>query len=130
MIARTVPVIPSLLPVLEGTGFDADKLNSNPKENNPFELYERDLWVYDTYDNSVILDIRNNFLPNFDKPMLFVYSQNDPRTGGHVTNVNPVAKLIMNPDGIHHQDINNPEHYAPALRQEIIDYIGKYVKLP
>jgi hypothetical protein len=36
----------------------------------------------------------------------------------------------MNPDGIHNQDINNPENYSPALRQEIIDYIGKFVKLP
>jgi hypothetical protein len=36
----------------------------------------------------------------------------------------------MNPDGIHNQDINNPENYSPALHQEIIDYIGKFVKLP
>lgn len=115
----------SLLPQLEGTGFDAAKA-----DENPFELYECDMWLYDTYDNSVHLDILNNFLPNFDKPILLVYSQHDPWTGGRVTNVNPVAKLIINPDGIHGEDINNPDHYSPALRQEIIDYIGKYVKLP
>ena len=120
----------SLLPQLEGTGFDADKRNGNPREVNPFEFYKRDLWVYDTYDNSVILDIVNNFLPNFDKPILLVYCQNDPWTGARPTNLNPVAKLIINPGGFHFMDINNPDHYSPALRQEIIDYIGKYVKLP
>jgi predicted alpha/beta-fold hydrolase len=97
---------------------------------NPNKLYDCDMWLYDAYDNSVHLDILNNFLPNCEKPILLVYSQNDPWTGARITNVNPVAKLIINPDGIHHQDINNPEHYSPALRQEIIDYIGKYVKLP
>ena len=118
----------SLLPVLEGTGFDAEKLV--PKVNNPQSLFECDMWLYDTYDNSVNLDILNNFLPNCEKPILLVYSQNDPWTGCRITNVNPVAKLIINPDSYHNQDINNPEHYSPALRQEIIDYIGKYVKLP
>lgn len=115
----------SLLPQLEGTGFDAAKA-----DENPFDLFERDLWLYDTYDNSVMLDIVNNFLPNFDKPILLVYCQNDPWTGGRPTNLNPVTKLIINPDGYHNQEINNPDLYDPALRQEIIDYIGKYVKLP
>ena len=118
----------SLLPQLEGTGFDESLLN-DPKAN-PLDLFECDRWLYDTYDNSLFMDVLNNFLPNFDKPMLLVYSQNDPCTGAGVTKVNPVAKLIMNPDGIHNHDINNPDHYSPALRQEIIDYIGKYVKLP
>ena len=118
----------SLFPSLEDTSFDADKLV--PRVGNPNKLYDCDMWLYDAYDNSVHLDILNNFLPNCKKPILLVYSQNDPWTGARITNVNPVAKLIINPDGIHHQDINNPEHYSPALRQEIIDYIGKYVKLP
>ena len=119
----------SLFPALEGTSFDAENMKS-PKAYNLEDLYECDMWLYDTYDNSVNLDILNNFLPNCEKPILLVYSQNDPWTGGRITNVNPVAKLIINPDGFHHQDINNPDHYSPALRQEIIDYIGKYVKLP
>ena len=76
------------------------------------------------------LDLRNNFLPNCTKPILLVYSTNDSWTGGAVTKVNPVAKLLMNPIGIHNQDINNEENYTPELRQEIIDYIAKYVKLP
>jgi hypothetical protein len=119
----------SLFPSLEGTSFDAENMKS-PKAYNLEDLYECDMWLYDAYDNSVNLDILNNFLPNCEKPILLVYSQNDPWTGGRITNVNPVAKLIINPDGFHHQDINNPDHYSPALRQEIIDYIGKYVKLP
>ena len=120
----------SLYPQLEGTGFDADKLNVPSKEYNQRELYDCDLWLYDTYDNSHNLDLRNNFLPNCTKPILLVYSTNDSWTGGAVTKVNPVAKLLMNPIGIHNQDINNEENYTPEMRQEIIDYIAKYVKLP
>jgi pimeloyl-ACP methyl ester carboxylesterase len=119
----------SLLPLLKDTDFDADKLNGDPKVTNSADLYECDRWLYDTYDNSVILDILNNFLPNFEKPVLLVYAQDDPWTGSRITNINPVAKLIMNPDGVHKQDINNADHYSPAIRQEIIDYIAKYVKI-
>ena len=120
----------SLYPQLEGTGFDADKLNVPSKEYNQRELYDCDLWLYDTYDNSLHLDILNNFLPNCTKPLLLVYVKNDSWTGGAVTKVNPVAKLLMNPIGMHNQDINNEENYTPEFRQEIIDYIAKYVKLP
>ena len=120
----------SLYPQLEGTGFDADKLNSNPKENNPLDLFDCDLWLYDTYDNSVFIDMLQNHLPNCTKPILLVYAKTDPWTGARVTDVNPVAKLMINPVGMHNQDINNEENYTPEMRQEIIDYIAKYVKLP
>lgn len=120
----------SLVPQLEGTDFDASILNSNPKVSNPSALFDCDVWLYDYYDNSTILDILSNFLPNFSKPILFVYSKSDPWTGARPATINPVAKMVINPDGVHNQDLNNKDHYSAACRQEILDYVSKYVQHP
>ena len=38
-----------------------------------------------------------------------------------------IVLLIINPSGIHNHDINNPAHYSPGTRQEIMDFIAQYV---
>ncbi len=112
---------------LKGIEFDYDALK-NPKPFNPSTLFDIDMWLYDTYDNSMMLDLLNNFLPTSKYPILFVYSKNDPWTGARPEKINEsVSKMIINPDGIHSQDINNSKHYSIALRNEIIDYVSKYV---
>ena len=117
--------------ITNAPGFDDPLFKAEPKELNLNGLFDVDLWLYDTYDNSMILDILNNFLPSTNKPILLVYSKNDSWTGARPEVINnSVAKMIINPDGIHAQDINNPSHYSPAIRNEILDYISRYVKTP
>ena len=109
--------------LLDGTAFDYDAAWANASELAP-----ADRWLYDTYDNTFITDLRDNFLPSTTCPILLVYTKDDPWTGSRPASVNPQsAKLIINPDGIHRHDINNAEHYAPALRQEIMDFVALYV---
>ena len=109
--------------VLEGTSFDASSLRSNPSD-----LHPEDRWLYSTYDSSLLVDIRNNFIPNTTCPILLVYQKNDPWTGARPDQVNQqYSKMIINPSGIHNHDINNPAHYSPGTRQEIMDFIAQYV---
>lgn len=35
--------------------------------------------------------------------------------------------MIINPLGVHNHDINNPEHFTPEMRQEIMNFIARYV---
>ncbi len=116
--------------LLKGMDFDYS-LVTDVKKANTSNLFECDTWLYDTYDNTMMLDLLNNFLPTCQYPILFVYSKDDPWTGARPAKINEsVAKLIINPDGIHNQDINNPRHYSEAVYAEIYDYVTRYVKLP
>lgn len=107
--------------LLDGTSFDKTQVNAT-------YLNPSDRWIADTYDNSHFLSILNEFLPQTSIPTLLVYSKEDPWTGARPQVINPVTtKMIINPDGIHCDNIDDPEYYAPQLSQEITDYIRRYV---
>jgi len=111
--------------LLEGTSFDKNEML---KCLTP--LKEEDQWLYDTYDNSIIKNIREQFLPYIELPFLFVYSKNDPWSGARITNVNDkYSKIIINPNGIHGNDILNRSHYSPEIKQEILDFVGNFVSV-
>ncbi len=104
-------------------GFDFSKTTENISELKP-----DDVWLYDTYDNSNIQNIRSVFLPYTTCPILLVYSKDDPWTAARPTEVHsPNVKVIINPDGIHNHDINTTTHYSPQLRDEIMNFIYHYI---
>lgn len=109
--------------LLEGSSFDASRV-----PGIIYPLKEEDKWLYETYDNTVCKDIVDHFLPETTLPVLMVYSKNDPWTGGMPKNVNePYVKVMMNPIGIHGQDLNVPEHYAPETVKEIVDFVQSWL---
>ena len=109
--------------VLNGTSFDINALKKNPSG-----LKDEDLWVYETYDNTLLTDIRNRFIPTTTCPILFVYSKDDPWTGARPDQINEqYSKLIINPIGVHDHDINSEEHYSPETRKEIMDFVARFV---
>ena len=95
---------------------------------NPSCLFEQDVWLYDIYDNSKMKDIRENFLPNTDCPILFYYAQGDPWTGARPDKINENSSmLLIGETGIHNQDLNNPEHFSAEDKQQIMDFLARYV---
>ena len=95
---------------------------------NPSALFEQDLWLYDTYDNSRIKDIRENFLPTTNCPIMFYYAQGDPWTGARPDKINESnTMLLIGERGIHNQDLNNPEHFSQDDKQQIMDFLARYV---
>ena len=95
---------------------------------NPSGLYEQDLWLYDTYDNTKIKDIRENFLPTTEYPILFYYAKSDPWTGARPDKINESnTMLLIGERGVHNQDINNPEHFSQEDKQQIMDFLARYV---
>ena len=115
--------------VINAPGFDDPIFTAEPKEQNYYGILDADMWLYDTYDNSMMLDLLNNFLPNTDEPILFVYSTNDPWTSVRPTKINEnVSKMIFNPIGVHALFLNHPDFCPAEVKNEVLDYIGKYVK--
>lgn len=109
--------------LLEGTSFDFNKILQDPSK-----LKAEDRWLYGTYNNTLLKDIRNNFIPNTTCPILFVYAKDDPWTGARPDRINEqYSKLVINPIGVHDHDINNEQHYTLAMKQEIMDFIARYV---
>ena len=95
---------------------------------NPSALFDQDCWLYDTYDNSRIVDIRENFIPNTDCPILFYYAKNDPWTGARPDKINKnTSMMLIGERGVHNQDLNNPEHFSEDDRQQIMDFLARYV---
>ena len=108
---------------LQEAVYDFSKMTENVSQLKP-----EDVWLYDTYDNTNIRNIREVFLPYTTCPVLLVYSKDDPWTGARPTDVHsPNVKVIINPDGIHNHDINVTEHYSTQLRDEIMDFIYQYI---
>ncbi len=106
---------------LNGTSFSPRAVNLTyvPQEARPF---------YDTYSNAYQLQVVNEYLPFTGKPTLLVFSKDDPWTGGRPEHINPVStKMIINPNGIHGDSLDNEEHYTPALSQEIVDFVNDYI---
>ena len=95
---------------------------------NPSAIFEQDLWLYDTYDNTKMKDIRENFLPNTDCPIMFYYAQGDPWTGARPDKINEgKSMLLIGEIGVHNQDLNNPEHFSAGDKQQIMDFLARYV---
>lgn len=106
--------------LLKGTSFDKEKM---VKCLTP--LNEEDRWLYETYDNSIIKNIREQFLPSTNLPFLFVYSMNDPWSGAGITKVNEkYSKIIINPQGVHSNFILHDYRYASDIKQEITDFVN------
>lgn len=105
-----------------------ESLNNLGHNPNPSSLFPQDVWLYDTYDNSRIKDIRENFIPNTGCPILFYYAKNDPWTGARPDKINKnTSMMLIGERGIHNQDLNNPEHFSEDDRQQIMDFLARYV---
>ena len=99
-----------------------------PQNSNPSGLFEQDLWLYDTYDNSRIKDIRENFLPTTNCPILFYYAKSDPWTGARPDKINESnTMMLIGERGVHNQDLNNPEHFSQDDKLQIMDFLARYV---
>ena len=105
-----------------------ESLNNLGQNPNPSALFDQDCWLYDTYDNSRIVDMRENFIPNTDCPILFYYAKNDPWTGARPDKINKnTSIMLIGERGVHNQDFNNPEHFSQDDRQQIMDFLARYV---
>ena len=111
---------------LAGTGFNDEVFTSDIST-----LKEEDRWLYSTYDNSVNLDLLDNFLPHTTCPMLFVYSKDDPWTAARPTQVNePYVQVLINPIGTHSHALYNRDLYSQDTQDQIMAFIGQYINLP
>ena len=111
---------------LAGTGFNDEVFTSDIST-----LKEEDRWLYSTYDNSVNLDLLDNFLPHTTCPMLFVYSKDDPWTAARPTQVNePYVQVLINPIGTHSHALYNRDIYSQDTQDQIMAFIGQYINLP
>ena len=110
--------------LLAGTSFNEEQAH---RYLSP--LKAEDQWLYDTYDNTVIKDILERFVPTTTCPILFVYAKDDPCTGACVKTINEQhSKIIINPDGIHSDYIGNRAEYSEETCNEILDFLARYVK--
>ena len=109
------------LSVLKGTSFSR-------KEVEEPDLEDEDMWIADKFDNSVVKAVLNKFLPKTDCPILLVYSKDDPWTGGRPEKVSPSVKILINPNGVHDDDINEPRHYSASVRKEIVDFVRENLR--
>ena len=92
-----------------------------------YTLYER-YKKYATYSNALIVDMLDNFIPNTTCPILFVYAKDDPWTGARPDLINEqYSRMVINPIGVHNHDLNNVEHFTPEMKQDIMDFIARYV---
>lgn len=107
--------------LLDGTSFSA-------REANILNCPEKDRWIYDTYDNSHQQALLNDYLPYTPKPTLLVYSKDDPWTGARPQRINPLStKLVINPTGIHSDDLLDEKLYKPELTKEIVDFVKQFI---
>jgi len=106
--------------LLEGTSFDESQVMAAM-------LKEEDRWLIDTYDNTLFTDLVDNFVLNSPCPLMFFYSHDDPWTAGMPPRLGSNAKLIMNPIGKHDPTLNDPDLCPPAVKQEVMDYVQKYI---
>lgn len=106
--------------LLEGTSFDKDMVI-------PSLLKAEDSWLVESYDSTVFTDILNNFMLTTPCPLMLYYVHNDPWTAAMPPKLGPNAKLIMNPVGKHHSALNDPALCSPEVRQEVMDYVQKYI---
>lgn len=90
-------------------------------------LKPEDHWLIDTYDNRVRLDQIQNFFTNSTCPLLLVYSHDDPYSAAQPEKTGPNVKKIINPIGIHGCALNNTYLCPEAIKQEVMDYVCRYL---
>ena len=106
--------------LLEGTSFDpADVLLQSS--------VEADRWTVDKYDGTLYKDIVDNFFLNTTCPLLLYYSHDDPWTAGQPPVVGPNVKKVINPIGVHSPTLNNPQYCPVEIKDEVMDFITKYI---
>ena len=110
--------------LLAGTSFDEEQAH---RYLSP--LKEEDQWLFDTYDNSVVKDVCENFIPTTTCPLLFVYSKDDPFTGARIKTVNrKYSWILINPDGIHHDGLYYSDIYSQDTARRILGGVYYFVK--
>lgn len=106
--------------LLEGTSFKVEDVLAT-------WMKEEDLWLLKQYDNSLHVDMRENFFLNSPIPLLFYYSHDDSWTGAQPDKLGTNAKKVINPTGFHSSSINDPEICPVEIRQEVMDFITTYI---
>lgn len=106
--------------LLDNTGFDKDKVILSFLKDEDHPLMSR-------YDSSLNNEVLNTFLPNTDHPVLMYYAKDDPWSAGRPTRLSPSVKLVINPVGIHKPSINDPALCPAEIKQEVMDFVGKYI---
>lgn len=105
---------------LEGTSFKAENVLASL-------LKEEDRFVLKQYDNSLRVDMCENFFMNSTMPLLFYYSHDDPWSAGQPEKLGPNAKKVINPIGIHSSKINDPNYCPVDVKKEVMDFISTYI---
>ena len=106
--------------LLEGTSFKAEDVMAT-------QLKAEDRWLVEQYDNSLRVDMCDNFFMNSTKPLLFYYSHDDPWSAGQPEKLGPNAKKGINPIGIHSSKINDPVYCPADVKKEVMDFISSYI---
>lgn len=106
--------------LLDGTSFDRNMVL-------PCLLKPEEIHLVNTYDGTLVNEISSNFAMNPSCPLLLYYVHDDPWTMGKPEKVGPMTKLVINPIGKHNPDINDPALCPPEIRQEVVDYVQKYL---
>ncbi len=103
---------------LENTSF-------NVMEVMTMNLKETDKWLVNSYDNTVNMNILNEFLPTTTCPIMLVYSKNDPWTGAMPKGLNnPHVLTVINPVGTHDECLKKEEStYDEATAQAIKAFV-------
>jgi len=105
---------------LEGTGFKAEDAITSL-------LKEEDRWLVKQYDNSLRTKMCEDFFVNSTMPLLLFYSKDDPWSAGQPEKTGPNVKKVINPVGIHSPIINNPEYCPVEVKEEVMDFISRYI---
>ena len=59
---------------------------------------------------------------------MFYYAQGDPWTGARPDKINESrSMMLIGGLGVHNQDLNNPEHFSQADKQQIMEFLARYV---
>ena len=81
-----------------------------------------------THDNGVLMkNFRQWCYTETSQPILFVYSKNDPWTGGAPDDAafrqNPTIQKVVDPIGVHHDAFKQRERFTLSTEQTIIDFL-------
>lgn len=113
-----------------GYGYYADMLEGTSFNINDYfyhMLKAEDRRLIGTYDNSVRVDQIRNFFTNSTCPLLLYYSHDDPYSAAQPEKTGPNVKKIINPIGVHHYKLNDPYYCPEAIKNEVMDYVSKYM---
>ena len=83
------------------------------------------------WDGGVLMSSFRSWVQTQQKfPMIFVYCTNDPWTGGAIDDVtNPKVTKVLNPGGMHSDDILDRTIYTQESYDIIKQAIAKYIGL-